>query len=146
MQYNNCRIVQLLPYLDRSGRRIISIFLGEIPLLTKEEEQNQNGQQNQNGVTSQQTQQSQQTQDQKMNEVAQTIIRFRVSFELRLKKIISTTVLPIYCIVCHIIVAYAVQSFFFLPALLHYFTRRPQSSPYYTGQSIVIHYLCCWKE
>lgn len=82
MQYNNCRIIQLLPYLDRSGRRIISIFLGEIPLLTKEEEQNQNnGQQNQNSV-SQQTQQSQQTQDQKMNELAQTIIKFRVSFEL----------------------------------------------------------------
>lgn len=98
MQYNNCRIIQLLPYLDRSGRRIISIFLGEIPLLTKEEEQNQNGQQNQNGVTSQQTQQSQQTQDQKMNEVAQTIIRFRVSFELCLKKMISTITDLLYCV------------------------------------------------
>ena len=100
MQYNNCRIIQLLPYLDRSGRRIISIFLGEIPLLTKEEEQNQNqnGQQNQNDVTSQQTQQSQQTQDQKMNEVAQTIIRFRVSFELCLKKIISTITDLLYCV------------------------------------------------
>ena len=98
MQYNNCRIIQLLPYLDRSGRRIISIFLGEIPLLTKEEEQNQNGPQNQNDVTSQQTQQSQQTQDQKMKEVAQTIIRFRVSFELFLKKMISTITDLLYCV------------------------------------------------